>query len=54
MNKDELISLSNGQTATVIKGDESNLTHSYIVKLEDGKLRVIDRETHTLARMKFN
>ena len=34
----------------IIRGDESELKNSYIVKLEDGELRVIDRETLTLAK----
>ena len=50
MKKDEIIKLSNGQKATVVKGDESNtLNNTYIVQLEDGQLRVVDRKTLTLA-----
>ncbi len=44
MKRDDIIKLSNGQEATIIRGDESELKNSYIVKLEDGELRVIDRE----------
>ena len=41
MKRDDIIKLSNGQEATIIRGDESELKNSYIVKLEDGELRVI-------------
>lgn len=50
MKKDEIIKLSDGQIATVVRGDESILINSYIVELENGGLRVVDRETLTLAR----
>ena len=50
MKRDDIIKLSNGQEAMIIRGDESELKNSYIVKLEDGELRVIDRETLTLAK----
>lgn len=51
MRKDEIITLSDGQTATIITGDESNVFNNiYIVKLEDGQVRVVDRKTLTLAR----
>lgn len=49
MKKDEIIKLSDGQKATIIKGDESDLKNSYIVMLEDGQKRVVDRKTLTLA-----
>lgn len=53
MKKDEIIKLSDGQQATIIKGDEStNLQNIYIVKLEDGEIRVVDRKTLTLAPRK--
>lgn len=47
MKKDEIIKLSDGQTATII----SALVNSYIVQLEDGQLRVVDKKTLTLARI---
>ncbi|WFB95696.1 bacteriocin [Lactococcus lactis] len=53
MKKDEIIKLSDGQKATIVTGDESStLSNSYIVKLEDGELRVVDRKTLTLAPAK--
>lgn len=51
MKRDEIIKLSDGQTATIIRGDESALVNSYIVELEDGQLRVVDKKTLTLARI---
>lgn len=47
--KDDIIRLSNGQEATIIKGDESNYKNIYIVRLEDKEIRVIDKETLTLT-----
>ncbi|CEN28590.1 MAG: bacteriocin [Lactococcus sp.] len=52
MKKDEIITLANGQKATVIRGDESYLVNSYVVQLEDGQLRMVDKKTLTLARAK--
>ena len=53
MKKDEIIELSDGQTATIITGDKSSiLNNSYIVKLENGEVRVVDRKTLTLAATK--
>lgn len=52
MKKDDIITLSNGQKATIIRGDESYLTNSYVVQLEDGQLRMVDKKTLTLARAK--
>lgn len=49
MKKDEIIKLSDGQKATIIKGDESDYKNCYIVQLEDGQIRVVDRKTLTLA-----
>ncbi|WDA67460.1 bacteriocin [Lactococcus lactis] len=49
MKKDEIIKLSNGQKATLVRGDESQLKNTYIVRLESGELRVVDRKTLTLA-----
>lgn len=52
MKKDDIITLSNGQKATIIRGDESYLANSYVVQLEDGQLRMVDKKTLTLARAK--
>ncbi|MCW2280964.1 bacteriocin [Lactococcus lactis] len=51
MKKDEIITLSNGQNAKIITGSESKVFNNiYIVKLEDGQVRVVDRKTLTLVR----
>ncbi|PFG85541.1 bacteriocin [Lactococcus lactis] len=52
MKKDEVIKLSDGQTATIVKGDESQFNNAYIVQLEDGQIRVVDKKTLTLAPTK--
>ena len=53
-NKDDIITLSDGQTATVITGEEStSLNNCYIVRLADEELRVVDRKNLTLAPAKF-
>lgn len=53
MKKDEIIKLSNGQKATIVTGDESSsLSNTYIVRLENGDVRVVDRKTLTLAPAK--
>ena len=52
MKKDEIITLSDGQKATILRGDESELNNSYIVKLENDERRVVDRKTLTLAPVK--
>lgn len=53
MKKDDVIKLSDGQKATVVTGEESSiLSNSYIVMLEKGDLRVVDRKTLTLATAK--
>ena len=50
MNKDDVIKLSDGQTATIVTGDESTtLQNCYIVRLENEDIRVVDRKTLTLA-----
>lgn len=54
MKKDEIIELSDKQKAVVVTGDESSvLSNSYIVKLKNGELRVVDRKTLTLAPTKY-
>lgn len=50
VKKDEVIKLSDGQKATIVKGDESDYKNCYIVQLEDGQIRVVDRKTLTLAK----
>lgn len=52
MKKDEIITLSDGQTATILKGDESDYKNCYIVQLKSGQIRVVDRKTLTLAPIK--
>ncbi|MDG4983949.1 bacteriocin [Lactococcus lactis] len=50
MKRDDIITLSDGQTATIVRGDESDFKNVYIVQLDNGQTRVIDRETLTLAK----
>jgi hypothetical protein len=46
MEKGEIITLSNGEKATIIVGNESNnFNNIYVVKLENGEHRVVDRVT---------
>lgn len=52
MKRDDIITLSDDQKATIIRGDESYLTNSYVVQLEDGQLRLVDKRTLTLANTK--
>lgn len=54
MKRDDIITLSDGQTAKIIKGDESEYQNCYIVELENGQKRVVDRETLTIATMANN
>ena len=50
INKEDIITLSNGEKATVTVGDESpNFNNIYVVRLENGDRRVVDRKTLTLA-----
>ncbi|WKB48939.1 bacteriocin [Lactococcus lactis subsp. lactis] len=50
MKKDDVIKLSDGQTATIVTSDESTtLQNCYIVRLENEDIRVVDRKTLTLA-----
>ncbi|WP_406835080.1 bacteriocin [Lactococcus lactis] len=49
MKKDDIIKLSDGQTAAIVRGDESDFKNAYIVMLKDKQLRVVDRKTLTLA-----
>lgn len=50
IKKEDIITLSNGEKATVTVGDEStNFNNIYVVRLENGERRVIDRKTLTLA-----
>lgn len=43
MQRDDVITLSNGEHATVVRGTESKYKNIYIVRLEDGDLRVVGR-----------
>lgn len=53
MKQGDTIKLSNGEIATVTMGDENeNFKNIYVVRLEDGDLRVVDRKTLTLAPAK--
>ncbi|MCJ1968547.1 bacteriocin [Pseudolactococcus carnosus] len=60
MNKDDVITLSDGQTATIIKDtrpsikgiDNKYYNNIYIVQLENGQIRVVDKKTLTLAKTK--
>lgn len=50
VNKGEVITLSNGDKATVIVGAESDkFNNIYVVELEDGERRVVDRKTLNLT-----
>lgn len=50
MKQGDVITLSNGEKATVTVGDESpNFNNIYVVRLKNGDYRVIDRKTLTLA-----
>ena len=52
--KGEVITLSDGQTATIVTGTESSLfSNCYIVELENEEIRVVDRKTLTLAPVKY-
>ncbi|WP_042753057.1 hypothetical protein [Lactococcus garvieae] len=53
MKQGDTITLSNGEKATVTVGEESdNFKNIYVVRLENGDLRVVDRQTLTLAPAK--
>ncbi|MCI3860791.1 bacteriocin [Lactococcus garvieae] len=53
MKQGDTIKLSNGEKATITVGDESpNFNNIYVVRLENGDLRVVDRKTLTLAPAK--
>lgn len=54
MKNGDVIKLSDGQKATIIKGEESNYRNIYIVELQDKEIRVIDKLTLTLAPAKLN
>lgn len=50
IKKDDIITLSNGEKATVTVGSENpNFNNIYVVRLENGDRRVVDRKTLTLA-----
>ena len=53
MKQGDTIKLSNGEKATITAGDESqSFNNIYVVRLENGDLRVVDRKTLTLAPAK--
>lgn len=55
MKQGDIITLSDGQKATVTMGDEnSNFNNIFVVRLTDGDLRVVDRKTLTLAPAKIH
>jgi hypothetical protein len=52
MKQGDIITLSDGQQATVTMGDENtNFDNIYVVRLKDGERRVVDRKTLTLVSM---
>lgn len=52
MKQGDIITLSNGEKATITMGDENdNFKNIYVVQLENGKKRVVDRKTLSLASM---
>lgn len=53
MKQGDTIKLANGEKATITVGEESsNFNNIYVVRLENGDLRVVDRKTLTLAPAK--
>lgn len=52
VNKDDIITLSNGEDSIVIMWDENpNFNNIYVVQLSNGQRRVVDRKTLTLASL---
>jgi hypothetical protein len=49
MKSTDTIKLSDGQTATIIRGEESEFKNIYIVQLQNKQIRVVDKKTLTLA-----
>lgn len=48
--KEDIITLSNGDIVEVIVGEENiNFNNIYVVRLQNGERRVVDRKTLTLA-----
>ncbi len=54
MQTGDRITLSNGQRATVVTADTDKFKNIIIVELEDHDVRVVDRETLTLAPAKYH
>lgn len=54
MQKGDIIKLSNGQKATVVTADTDKFKNIIIVELEDRDVRVVNRETLTLAPSKYH
>ena len=50
----DIITLSNGQKATIVTADTDKFKNIIIVELEDHDVRVVDRETLTLAPAKYH
>ncbi|WP_285023552.1 bacteriocin [Lactococcus garvieae] len=50
MKQGDTITLSNGEKAIITMGDENkNFNNIYVVRLENGERRVVDRKTLSLA-----
>ncbi|MCO0817560.1 bacteriocin [Lactococcus lactis] len=50
MKTGDKITLSNGEQATVVSGDINPYKYALVVELENHDVRVVDRETLTLAK----
>ncbi|ARE28039.1 hypothetical protein RU89_GL001067 [Lactococcus cremoris] len=50
MKTGDIITLSNGEKATIVSADINTYKHALIVELENHDVRVVDRETLTLAK----
>lgn len=54
MQRGDIITLSNGQKATIVTADIDKFKNIIIVELEDRDVRVVNRETLTLAPAKYH
>ena len=50
VKKGDIITLSNGEQATVVISDINRYKNILIVELKDCDVRVVDRQTKTLAK----
>ena len=50
MKTGDIITLSSGEKATIVSADINTYKHALIVELENHDVRVVDRETLTLAK----